>query len=81
MFTTSMAQHIDRINQSLRVSLRYAFDSVSQPVAPPLSRRLATVSFCAAMEFLNGLIYGLIAERRQSGVRHDDLPQPPAPSP
>ena len=74
MFTTSMAQHIDRINQSLRVSLRYAFDSFHNPLRLPLWVPTArNREFRAAMEFLNGLIYGLIAERRQSGVRHDDL--------
>ena len=74
MFTTSMAHHIDRINQSLRVSLRYAFDSFQNPLRLPLWMPTAhNREFRAAMQFLNGLIYELLTERRRSGVRHDDL--------
>ncbi len=74
MFTTSMAAHIDRINESLRVSLRYAFDSFQNPLHLPLWVPTArNREFRAAMQFLDGLIYGLLAERRRSGARHDDL--------
>lgn len=74
MFTTSVAQHIEQISHALRVSLRYAFDSFHNPLHPPSwlpTRR--NREFRSVTAFLDGLIYGLIAERRQSGVRHDDL--------
>ena len=74
MFTTSMAHYIDRISQSLRVSLRYAFDSFHNPLRLPLWVPTAhNREFRAAMHFLDGLIYELLAERRRSGVRHNDL--------
>ncbi|NGZ08164.1 MAG: cytochrome P450 [Nitrospira sp. LK70] len=74
MFTTSTAQHIDQINHALRVSLKYAFDSFQNPlrlpgwVPTPRNREFRSV-----MQFMDGLIYGLLAERRQSGVQHGDL--------
>jgi cytochrome P450 len=69
-----MAQHIDEISQALRVSLRYAFDSFHNPLHLP--RWVPTArnrEFRVAMQFMDGLVYELIAERRQSGTRHDDL--------
>lgn len=74
MFTTSVAQHTDQISRALRVSLKYAFDSFHNPMQPP--RWLPTArnrEFREVMEFMDGLIYGLIAERRRSGTAHDDL--------
>lgn len=74
MFSTSMAQHIDEISQALRVSLRYAFDSFHNPLHLP--RWVPTArnrEFRVAMQFMDGLVYELIAERRRSGARHDDL--------
>lgn len=74
MFTTSVADHIDRINHALRVSLKYAFDSFHNPLRLP--RWVPTPrnrEFRAVMQFMDRLIYGLIAERRRSGATHDDL--------
>ncbi|MDF0675899.1 MAG: cytochrome P450 [Nitrospira sp.] len=74
MFTTSMVQHIDQVRHTLRVSLKYAVDSVQNPlrlpgwVPTPRNRE-----FRSAMQFMDGLIYGLLAERRHSGSQHDDL--------
>ncbi|MGA6827414.1 cytochrome P450 [Nitrospira sp. NS4] len=74
MFTTSVAHHIDQINHALRVSLKYAFDSFHNPLRPPLWVPTArNREFRAVMQFMDGLIYGLIAERRRSGAKHDDL--------
>ena len=36
MFSTSMTQHIDRISHALQVSIKYAFDSFSNPLFLPL---------------------------------------------
>jgi len=74
MFTTSVAQHTDRISHALRVSLKYAFDSFHNPLHPP--RWLPTArnrEFRQVMAFMDGLMYGLIAERRRSGAQHGDL--------
>ncbi|MCP9452065.1 MAG: cytochrome P450 [Nitrospira sp.] len=74
MFTTSVAQHIEQISHALRVSLRYAFDSFHNPLHPPTwlpTRR--NREFQEVTAFLDRLIYALIAERRQSGRRYNDL--------
>ena len=74
MFSTSMAQHIDRIIHALQVSSQYAVESDSNPLFLPLwmptSRNL---EFRAAMRSMDELIYGLLARRRQSGELHGDL--------
>lgn len=74
MFTISMAQYIDQFRHALRVSLKYVVDSVQNPlrlpgwVPTPRNRE-----FRSAMQFLDGLIYGLLADRRRSGSQHGDL--------
>jgi len=74
MFTTSVAQHIDQINHALRVSLKYAFDSFHNPLRPPLWVPTArNREFRGVMQFMDGLIYGLLAERRRSRAQHEDL--------
>ncbi|HMS82940.1 MAG TPA: cytochrome P450 [Nitrospira sp.] len=74
MFTTSMAQHTDRISHALQVSIKYAFDSFSNPLSLPLWVPTArNREFRSVMQFMDGLMYGLLAERRQSGAHHDDL--------
>lgn len=74
MFTASMARHLEQIDHALRVSLKYAFDSFHNPLRLP--RWVPTArnrEFRAVIRFMDGLIYGLLAERRRSEVRHDDL--------
>lgn len=74
MFTTSMTQHIDRISHALQVSIKYAFDSFSNPLFLPLWVPTArNREFHSEMRFMDGLMYGLLAERRRSGAHHDDL--------
>lgn len=74
MFTTSMTQHIDRVSHALQVSIKYAFDSFSNPLSLPLWVPTArNREFRSVMQFMNGLMYGLLAERRRSGAHHDDL--------
>ena len=74
MFTTSMTQHIDRISHALQVSIKYAFDSFSNPLFLPLwVPTPRNREFCTVMRFMDELMYGLLAERRQSGVLHGDL--------
>jgi len=74
MFTISMAQHIGQISHALRVSIKYAFDSFTHPLFLPLWVPTArNREFHAVMKFLDGLMYGLLAERRRTGATHGDL--------
>jgi cytochrome P450 len=74
MFTTSMVQHIEQISHALRVSLKYAFDSFHNPLRLPIWVPTArNREFRAVTQFIDGLIYGLISERRRTGATHGDL--------
>ncbi|MDH4081161.1 MAG: cytochrome P450 [Nitrospira sp.] len=74
MFSASMTQHIDRISHALQISIKHAFDSFSNPLFLPLWVPTArNREFHSVMQFMDGLMYGLLAERRQSGAHHDDL--------
>jgi cytochrome P450 len=74
MFSTSMTQHIDRISHALQVSIKFAFDSFSNPLFLPLWVPTArNREFHSVMRFMDGLMYGLLADRRHSGAHHDDL--------
>ncbi|MDF0651838.1 MAG: cytochrome P450 [Nitrospira sp.] len=74
MFTTSMAQHINQLRHALRVSLKYAFDSLHNPLRlPAWMPTPRNREFRSVMQFMDGLIYGLLAERRRSEAKHDDL--------
>ncbi len=74
MFSTSMTQHIDRISHALRVSIKYAFDSFSNPLMLPLWIPTArNREFHSVMQFMDGLMYGLMAERRRTGASQNDL--------
>ena len=74
MFHTDVADQIDHISHALRVSLKYAFDSfhslVRVPLWVPTPRNR---QFRLALQYMDKLIYGLIAERRRTGTQHDDL--------
>ncbi len=74
MFSTSMTQHIERVSHALRVSIKYAFDSFSNPLFLPLWVPTArNREFRSVMQFMDGLMYELLAERRRSGAHYDDL--------
>ncbi|MGC4097735.1 MAG: cytochrome P450 [Nitrospira sp.] len=74
MFSTSMTPYIDRISHALRVSLKYAFDSFHNPLRFPIWVPTArNREFRHVTQFMDGLIYGMIAERRRTGATHDDL--------
>ena len=74
MFTTSVDHHRDQISHALRVSMKYAFDSFHNPLCLPLWVPTArNHEFRAVLQFMDGLIYGLIAERRRNGAQHGDL--------
>jgi len=74
MFHTSVAEHMDQISHSLRVSLKYAFDSFHNPLHLPVWVPTArNREFRGALQFMDNLIYELISARRQSGAEYDDL--------
>lgn len=74
MFSTSMTQHTDRISHALQISIKHAFDSFSNPLFLPLWVPTArNREFHSVMQFMDGLMYGLLAERRHSRAHHDDL--------
>jgi cytochrome P450 len=74
MFHTSVANRIDQISHALRVSLKYAFDSFHSPLSLPAWVPTArNREFLRALQFMDGLIFELLAERRRSGAQHDDL--------
>ena len=74
MFHTSVAQHMDEISHSLRVSLKYAFDSFHNPLHLPAWVPTArNREFVRALRFMDRLIYDLITARRRSGAQYDDL--------
>ena len=74
MFSSSMAQHIDRIRHALQVSVKYAFDSFSHPLfLPQWVPTARNREFRSVMQFMDELMYGLLASRRRSGTTHDDL--------
>jgi cytochrome P450 len=74
MFSTSMAQHIDRIIHALQVSTQYAIESDINPLFLPLWMPTSrNREFRSAMRSMDELIYGLLARRRRSGEIHGDL--------
>jgi cytochrome P450 len=74
MFHTNVADHIDHISHALRVSLKYAFDSFHSPLRVPVwVPTPRNREFRLALQFMDKLIYGLIAERRRTGAQRDDL--------
>ena len=74
MFHTDVAGQIDHISHALRVSLKYAFDSFHRLVRVPLwVPTPRNRQFRLALQYMDTLIYGLIAERRRTGAQHDDL--------
>jgi cytochrome P450 len=74
MFHTSVAEHIDQIGHSLRVSLKYAFDSFHNPLHLPAWVPTArNREFNRALQFMDTLIHELVAARRESSAQYDDL--------
>lgn len=74
MFHTSVARYMDQISHSLRVSLKYAFDSFHNPMHIPAWVPTArNREFGRALQFMDSLIYDLVAARRRSATQHDDL--------
>lgn len=74
MFGTSVLDKIERIAPALDTALRFAANSVTNPIALPLAIPTpANRRFKQAMALLDDLIYGIIEERRTQATDHHDL--------
>jgi cytochrome P450 len=74
MFSTSVLKDVDTLGPALLVLIRYAFRSFHNPFRLPLWVPTASNrEFLQAKQLVDRMIYGLIEERRQSGLKHDDL--------
>lgn len=74
MSSTSVLKDVEKLQPALRVLLRHAFNAFHNPLRlPGWVPTLANLQFKRAKVMLDELMYGLIAERRRSGERHDDL--------
>ncbi len=74
MFSTSFLHEADHLAPALTTLIRYAFQSFHNPLRVPLwVPTPANRAFREAKASVDGLIYGLIRERRQSAMRRNDL--------
>ena len=74
MFSTSVLDRLDELSPALLRVLRYTAECIQNPLLPPLwVPTPANRAFRKAMAQIDGLIYGLIRDRRDSGLRYDDL--------
>ena len=74
MFSASLLHEVGRLAPALDTLLRYAFRSFHNPLRAPLwVPTPGNRAFQDAKASVDRLIYGLIRERRASGIRHDDL--------
>ena len=74
MFSTSVLDDIDKIAPALEVGLRYAAKTVYNPLTLPLIfPTAANVEFKQASALLDGVIYGLIEQRRAQTTPQNDL--------
>jgi len=74
MFGAKVMGHMDKVEQALRIVLRFAFDSMQKPFFIPLAWPTArNREFKRAIKSLDEVIYGIIEQRRASTEEHDDL--------
>lgn len=74
MFGTSVLDKIEQIAPALDTVLRFAAKSLMSPIAIPLAIPTpSNVAFKKAMAFLDGIIYGIIDERRGEPTGNGDL--------
>ncbi len=74
MFSRSFLHEADHLAPALTTLIRYAFRSFHNPLRVPLwVPTAANRAFRNAKASVDGLIYGLICERRQSTMRCNDL--------
>lgn len=74
MFGTSVLDKVDQIAPALDTVLRFAAKSLMSPIAIPLVIPTpSNVAFKKAMAFLDGIIFGIIEERRGKPSGNGDL--------
>lgn len=74
MFNRSVLDDSDRLSMALDTVLRYATDTLRNPLTPPLFvPTSANRRFKRALLLLDGVIYRIIQERRENGERQDDF--------
>ncbi len=74
MFSTSVLDRLDTLSPALFTVMRYSSQQLSNPLKPPLwVPTPGNRAFHHALKILDDLIFGLIRERRGSGLRRDDL--------
>jgi cytochrome P450 len=74
MFGTSVLDNIEQIAPALDTVLRFAAKSLMSPIAIPLSLPTpSNVAFKKAMALLDGIIYGIIEQRRGQASGNGDL--------
>jgi cytochrome P450 len=74
MFSASLLGEVGRLAPALDTLIRYAFGSFHNPLRMPLwVPTPGNRAFQEAMASVDGLIYGVIRERRDSRIRRDDL--------
>ena len=74
MFSTSVLDKIEQISPSLDILLRYAAKTIVNPLMLPLHVPTpANQKFKQALGIIDGVIYGIINERRATPSTHNDL--------
>ncbi len=74
MFSTSVLDKIEQISPSLDILLRYAAETIVNPLMFPLYIPTpANQKFKQALGIIDELIYGIINERRATPSTHNDL--------
>lgn len=74
MFSASLLHQVGRLAPALDTLIRYAFRSFHNPFRLPLwIPTPGNRAFQEAKDSVDRLIYGVIRERRVSGIRRDDL--------
>ena len=74
MFSTSVLDKIEQISPSLDTLLRYAAGSIVNPLMLPVYvPTRVNRKFKQALRIIDGVIYGIIDERRATSSAHNDL--------
>ncbi|SEO84805.1 cytochrome P450 [Nitrosovibrio sp. Nv6] len=74
MFSTSVLDKIEQISPSLDTLLRYASKTIVNPLTLPLYVPTpANQKFKQALGIIDGVIYGIIDQRRTTSCAHNDL--------
>lgn len=74
MFSADVMGEVGKIGPAVAVGVRYAQNNILNPLAAPKSWPTPlNRAFKAAQRTMDEIVYGLIHERRASGVKHGDL--------